>query len=107
MVLKSIGVLSCGKIMGILYAIMGLIGGLFFSFISILGTLAEQGDKPPVVVMLGIGIAAAVMVPVFYGILGFIGGVIMAAVYNLVAGTIGGLELEFEDPTYAASLPVQ
>ena len=37
-----------------------------------------------------------ILMPVIYGVMGFIGGVIGAAVYNLVARWIGGIELEVE-----------
>jgi hypothetical protein len=42
--------------------------------------------------MFGMGI----LMPVIYGVMGFIGGVIGAAVYNLVARWIGGIEVEVE-----------
>jgi hypothetical protein len=34
--------------------------------------------------------------PIFYGILGAIGGMISAAIYNLIASFIGGIEMNFE-----------
>jgi hypothetical protein len=40
-----------------------------------------------------------VLLPLLYGILGFIGGAIGAAVYNLFSGIVGGLELELEATT--------
>ena len=43
-------------------------------------------------IMFGMGI----LMPVIYGVMGFILGVIGAAVYNLVARWIGGIELEVE-----------
>jgi hypothetical protein len=36
--------------------------------------------------------------PIAYAIMGFIFGVIAAAVYNLIAGWTGGLEFTFSDP---------
>ena len=42
--------------------------------------------------MFGMGI----LMPVIYGVMGFILGVIGAAVYNFVARWIGGIELEVE-----------
>jgi hypothetical protein len=36
----------------------------------------------------------AIFVPVFYGVLGFVGGVIAAFFYNLVAKMTGGLEFK-------------
>jgi len=40
------------------------------------------------------GIGAIVIVPIFYGAIGFIGGIISAAIYNLIGSTIGGIEVE-------------
>ncbi|MEK6374241.1 MAG: hypothetical protein AABO58_16260 [Acidobacteriota bacterium] len=42
------------------------------------------------------GAAAVVALPIFYGILGFIMTLIMAALYNLVAGWVGGVELDVQ-----------
>lgn len=39
----------------------------------------------------------AVLIPVIYGVMGFIGGVISALLYNLIARWTGGLEFEFKD----------
>jgi hypothetical protein len=97
MVLQRIGVLSCGKIMGILYAGMGLIVGAFFAIISLAGIAIPQQNAAgnPMAFMLIGGVAALIFMPIMYGIMGFIGGIIMAALYNLVASLAGGLELEF------------
>jgi len=35
-------------------------------------------------------------IPVIYGVMGFVFGIIMAAIYNLIAGWIGGTEVEVE-----------
>jgi hypothetical protein len=40
------------------------------------------------------GVGSILLLPLFYGALGFIGGAISAFVYNLVAGVVGGIELE-------------
>jgi cobalamin biosynthesis protein CobD/CbiB len=37
-----------------------------------------------------------IFAPVFYGILGAIIGAIAAALYNVFAGWLGGVEMEFE-----------
>jgi hypothetical protein len=98
MVLRRVGVLSCGKVMGILYAGMGLIFGAFFALISLAGVVIPQqgqGNNPMGFMLVG-GAAALIIAPIIYGILGFIGGIIMAALYNVVASIVGGLELEFD-----------
>ena len=35
-------------------------------------------------------------IPVIYGVMGFVIGIIGAAIYYLVAGRIGGIEIEVE-----------
>lgn len=93
MILKSISVFSVGKVMGALYALLGLVIGGLFALISVVGALAG-GDGAPVALAMGVG--ALVIGPIFYGTVGFIGGIIMAALYNLVANFVGGIELELE-----------
>lgn len=90
--IKSVGVLSVGKIMGILYAALGLLVVPFFLLISALGALS--GERPA-----GFGLASAIVftffIPIMYGVIGFVGGVITAFLYNLVAERFGGIEIEF------------
>lgn len=84
---KRIGVLSLAKIFGLLYAIFGLIFGALLAVLSLFGLNAEETG-------LFFGAASIIIFPIIYGILGFIGGLITAFFYNLVAGKIGGLEVE-------------
>jgi hypothetical protein len=44
-----------------------------------------------------VGLVMMIAIPVFYGVIGFIGGLIGALVYNVAAGVVGGLELELEN----------
>lgn len=102
MVLKSVGVLSAGKIMGVLGAIGGLLRGAFMAFFSLLGgvVLHQQGGPGNgAIPALFVGFGAIVFLPIIYGIFGFIGGMIYALLYNLAAGIIDGLELEIEQRT--------
>ncbi len=43
------------------------------------------------------GLAAIILIPIFYGVLGFIGGIIGSAFYNLIAKFVGGLKFDVED----------
>ena len=83
--------------MGALYAVVGLIGGAFFALFSLLGAsfAAAQSDWGAFIGML-FGVGAIFFFPIMYGVMGFIGGAIMAFVYNLVAGIVGGVELELD-----------
>ncbi len=90
--IKKIGVLSAGKILGLLYLVIGLIIGAFMTLFAVLGFSAENGDMTAAF----FGVGAIIVMPVFYGIMGFIGGIISAFFYNLIAGWIGGLEIKLE-----------
>ncbi|MCP4654067.1 MAG: hypothetical protein GY856_01480 [bacterium] len=98
MVLKRIGVLSCGKVSGLLYGIMGLIIGAIFTLVSLLGAAIGAMSSGSNEAWFGalFGVGAIIILPIFYGVLGFIMGIISAALYNLVAGFAGGLEIELE-----------
>ena len=43
------------------------------------------------------GVGAVLALPVIYWVLGFLGGAIGAWVFNNVARTVGGLEIELEE----------
>lgn len=92
-VVKRVGVLSYGKINGALGVLVGLIIGGLFSLLSLAG--AAAGGREGAASML-FGVGAIVIVPIFYGVFAFIAGIIGGALYNLVASTIGGIELELE-----------
>lgn len=96
MKIRSVGPLSVGKIFGAIYASLGLVIGLVFAFVSLVGAAMaanQQGAAaglPPV----ALGIAAIFFAPLFYGLMGFIGGVITAALYNVAARFMGGIEID-------------
>ena len=73
------------KVMGVIYALMGLLFVPFFYFAA----SASQGSMP-------FGTGVVIALPFLYGIFGFIFTAIAAAVYNLVAGWVGGIEVELE-----------
>lgn len=93
-VVKRVGVLSCGKIMGCIYAVLGLIGGGFVSMFSLVGGLAGGSDVGAAAMLFGVG--SIIFFPILYGVIGFIGGIISSALYNLLASSIGGIEIELE-----------
>ncbi|NLG60220.1 MAG: hypothetical protein GX538_08665 [Gammaproteobacteria bacterium] len=94
MVIRKIDVLSAGKIGGIIAAALGLLMGLFMLvFGGLIGSLAG-GDGG--IFALGGGFAAVIILPIMYGVFGFIGALIQALIYNLAAGFVGGLRIETE-----------
>ena len=102
MVIRKIGVLSLGKLMAVMYAGIGLLLGGIYALFAVLGggaMLAMGGTEESAMgggMMMGLGIAAVVVFPILYGILGFIAGIISAFFFTLAAKYAGGLELEVQ-----------
>jgi len=99
MVLRKIGVFSLGKVLGVLYAMFGLIAGVIISLFALVGGAAgaaSSGEAGQVLVGLLLGVGAVIILPIFYGAIGFVGGIIAAALYNFTAGLVGGVELQLE-----------
>ena len=97
--IKRIAPLQAGKVMGVLYACMGLIFLPIFMLAAAAGAFAQhaQGAQTaPAAVVAGIMFGMGIFMPVIYGVMGFIFDVIGAAIYNLVARWIGGIEVEVE-----------
>ena len=94
MILKRIGPFSCAKVSAVMHLIMGLLIGLIFSVIAMVSIAA--GNSPEGALF---GLGAVVILPIFYGGMGFLSGWVMAWLYNLVFTWIGGLEVEFEQDT--------
>ena len=82
---RRFGVGQTAKVAGVLYALMGLIAVPIF-LIAALVAPSEAG--------VGIGVGLAVLLPICYGLLGFVFTAIGCAIYNLVAGWVGGIEVE-------------
>jgi hypothetical protein len=99
MVIRRFGVGSVAKVSGVLYGLGGLILGVFFALIALagLGMGAAVNDDPSAAWMAPLfGVGAVIFFPIFYGVCGALFGAIGAALYNLVAGMIGGLQIEVE-----------
>jgi len=101
-IVKSVGVLSVAKIMGLIYACIGLIFAPVFLVVGMMGSLMGQ-DKNPFAGMAGV--VLAVLIPFIYGAMGFIIGAIGALLYNLLAKLVGGFELELEARAQAVVAP--
>lgn len=107
MEVRRVGVLSVGKVMGVLYALLGLIIGAFFALFSLLGAAAGLANSETSGAVFGLlsGVGSIILLPLFYGILGFVFGLISALLYNVVARLIGGVELELEDTRRSGYTP--
>ena len=98
--LKRIAPLQFGKIMGVLYGLMGLIFLPFFAIFALIGVFAQSASEDAgaagALAMGGGMLLMAVLMPVMYGVFGFIFGALSAALYNVIARWIGGIEVEVE-----------
>ena len=97
MQLKRIGPLSLARLAAGLYGAIGLFVGAIFAVAAMVGATigGPAGDSSP---MLGLffGVGAIVFLPLVYGVLGALSALLIAALYNLLAGWLGGVELTLE-----------
>lgn len=92
-VLKSVGVMSVAKIMGLVYGCLGLLFAPLFLLFALIGSLAGRDNA----LFTGIfGVVFAILMPVGYGVMGFVTGAIGALLYNVMSKWVGGFELELE-----------
>ncbi len=96
MQIKKIEPLSAGKLLGTLYALIGLFIGGIFTLLALVGVAAGGGGGDAALGSILGGIGAIIMMPLFYGVLGFLGGLVGAFFYNIIAGMVGGISLEIE-----------
>ena len=90
--IKKLGVISIAKFCGILGIIWGLVVGIFM-MLGIGGIAAAMGRGA---LGAGIGIVGLIIMIIVGAIAGFIGGAILAIIYNIVLGAIGGIEMDLE-----------
>lgn len=95
MVIKRVGALSCARITGVIYGILGIVVGAAFSLVSIMGGLST-GAPEDASARAAMGIAAIVALPIVYGCLGFVMTYILAWLYNALADVVGGIEIELQ-----------
>ena len=89
---------SAFKVGMVVYAFFGLIVGICVALFSMLagslGSLAGNGAPGAKALGFGFGVGAVIIFPILYAIIGGIAGAIGAAIYNLAAGWVGGLEVD-------------
>ncbi len=100
MTIRRIDPASLSKVLGVLYAILGVIGGALLTVVSAAGggiasSLGIPGPARGLFSLL-FGVGAIVVLPICYGLFGWIGGWIIAALYNWVARRFGGIVLVLE-----------
>ena len=97
MELKAIGPVSSARVLGLFYAAIGLVAGVVVACIALAGAALGRGGED-VSPFLGsmFGVAAIVLLPVLYGVLGALGGLILSGLYNVIARLVGGIQVTLQ-----------
>ena len=115
MMVRRVGVFSLAKMQGLIMFVVGLIIGVIYglAFMALGATMSSLGPRDSAAMggisSIVIGLILMIAIPIFYGIIGFIGGAIGGFVYNIAAGIVGGIKLDLESttPQYTPPPPPQ
>lgn len=94
--IKSIGVLQAAKFFAILYLLISAV--IIVPIAVIAMAVSSRMGGPEMLLVL--------LLPICYAVVGFIFTAIACWIYNLVAGMIGGLQVEIR-PTAPTAMPAQ
>jgi hypothetical protein len=90
-VLKRVSPASAFKVGLVAYGIVGFVLGVFCSLVAVGAfPIARHAHLP----FARVGMFAVILCPIIYGLIGGIGAVIGAGIYNLAASWVGGLEVD-------------
>jgi ABC-type polysaccharide/polyol phosphate export permease len=97
--IRNINPLQLGIVYAVLYALLGVIIGVCFALIGMVASsMAPSGA-------FSFGWLSVIIFPILYAVIGFIAGLIVGFLYNLVAGWTGGIELTFTTSPVGAAAP--
>ena len=84
---------SIGKVLGAMYGILGFILGAIVAVLSMIGAAVEQDAATGTGAAMG-GTFAILFLPLLYGGMGYVGGIITGFLYNFTAKKVGGIQFE-------------
>ncbi len=89
-VIKRIDPWSLAKIYSLGLGLIGFVLGLIIAIFSLaLGSMSGMA-------FFAFGVAAIIVLPILFGLVGLVAGALTAVVYNLIAQHFGGIEVEVE-----------
>ena len=98
MVITRVSPLSVAKVAGLLYLVIGLIIGGLLSLVAMAGAglAASQEVGAGGFGFMGplLGVGAVIVLPLCYGVFGFLMTLIMTALFNVAVGMVGGIEVD-------------
>ena len=97
--IRRFDIVRAANIVATIYTLIAVVFGLFiFLPFALIGGIAGSQSSNGAGVALGAGLIGGlifyILIVVFYAIAGWISGAILAAIYNFVAGRIGGLRMD-------------
>jgi hypothetical protein len=92
----KIGAMSLGKILGVIYAVMGLVFGGLITLASFFASSLLGGQNNELSIFFGVG--SIIILPLMYGVAGLIFGLLIGWTFNLSSRLTGGLAVEIQEP---------
>jgi hypothetical protein len=95
--IRRFNIMKTSTVVALMYMVVVAIFAIpFFLFFAIAGVSTNGGPTQGANVFGGLAVAAVAVL--FYGLLGWVFTAIACAIYNLVAGWVGGIEVEVDRP---------
>jgi hypothetical protein len=96
--LSYVAPVRAGVVLAVLYAVLSVCVAPFVLLGAVQSSQSGNAGGPPII----LGIGFAILMPFLYAGIGFLVGLIGAAVYNLIAKWTGGFEIELRSVTLGA-----
>ncbi len=96
--ITRIGPWQLGMVTGFLYALISLVSGLIFLVFGMSTVFLPTGNvrTSELFQPFGMGCFLLLLMPIVYGAVGFVTGVIGAVAYNIASRWVGGIQIEVE-----------
>jgi hypothetical protein len=91
-VIRQLGIVSIGKF----FAVFGLVWGFLMGFFVAAGVSGMGSIAGAHTLGFAGGLVALAFMTIMGGIFGFISGAVVALIYNIVLGAMGGIEMDLE-----------
>jgi hypothetical protein len=88
MIVRRVEPASLARVMGSIYAILGLVIALPMGCVATVVPTDEFGT---------FGLGLVILYPIIMGVAGYLGGLLSAVIYNFIAGRFGGIEIQVEE----------